>query len=399
MTHAIARSTRLLKLSTRAALPGLALLLAVQVADAADANDAAAPDHAPLPSKAGDFSLKVEPGVAVPLTTPQSQIFSPGAGQSIKAQWLLNRYLAIGPNATFIVLPTQAAQGESGTAWNLGVSVGLRRPHDLPDDAAFFGISPWIDVDALYVRTGPLDRPGYDVGVGLAAPIGRQRIFWVGPFARYLQILQIDRAGYDNHDAKVLSIGLSLEVTFGVERPADMVAGLETTRTVAFETKTNVCADRDGDGIPDSVDRCPDVAGTIDDYGCPPYKHIVVRPDKLELKEKIQFAWNAATLQQDSYPVLDEVVQALKDNNSFRVQVEGHTSSEGTDDHNQTLSEQRAQAVLDYLAAHGIAKDRLGSKGFSSSVPLDTNATAAGRENNRRVEFVVYFNIVNKGAN
>jgi OOP family OmpA-OmpF porin len=97
--------------------------------------------------------------------------------------------------------------------------------------------------------------------------------------------------------------------------------------------------------------------------------------------------------------VLDEVVQALKDNTSFRVEVEGHTSSEGTDDHNQTLSEQRAQAVLDYLAAHGIAKDRLGSKGFSSSVPVDTNATSAGRENNRRVEFVVYFNIVNKGAN
>jgi outer membrane protein OmpA-like peptidoglycan-associated protein len=80
------------------------------------------------------------------------------------------------------------------------------------------------------------------------------------------------------------------------------------------------------------------------------------------------------------------------------VQVEGHTSSEGSDDHNQTLSEKRAAAVLDYLEAHGIAKERLVSTGFASSVPVDTNATIAGRENNRRVEFVVHFIILNDGS-
>lgn len=92
--------------------------------------------------------------------------------------------------------------------------------------------------------------------------------------------------------------------------------------------------------------------------------------------------------------MLDEVVQALKDNTGFRVQVEGHADSSGAYDHNQTLSEQRATAVLEYLAAHGIANSRLASKGFSSSVPLDTNGTVAGRENNRRVEFVVSFVIL-----
>jgi hypothetical protein len=90
-----------------------------------------------------------------------------------------------------------------------------------------------------------------------------------------------------------------------------------------------------------------------------------------------------------------EVVQALNDNKSFRVQVEGHASSEGGDDHNQTLSEKRAEAVLNYLVTHGIDRERLASKGFGSSVPLDTNETIAGRENNRRVEFVVYFTILN----
>ena len=77
------------------------------------------------------------------------------------------------------------------------------------------------------------------------------------------------------------------------------------------------------------------------------------------------------------------------------MQVEGHASSEGGDEHNQTLSEQRAEAVLNYLVAHGVNGKRLVSKGFGSSVPLDTNETIAGRENNRRVEFVVYFTILN----
>lgn len=50
--------------------------------------------------------------------------------------------------------------------------------------------------------------------------------------------------------------------------------------------------------------------------------------------------------------------------------------------------------MLDYLASHGVSRDRLGAKGFSSSAPIDTNATAEGREKNRRVEFVVFFSIV-----
>jgi OOP family OmpA-OmpF porin len=90
------------------------------------------------------------------------------------------------------------------------------------------------------------------------------------------------------------------------------------------------------------------------------------------------------------------VVRALRDNPGFRVQVDGHASSEGSDAYNQTLSEQRADAVLGYLVAHGVASERVVAKGFSSSMPIDTNGTRAGRELNRRVEFVVEF-IILKG--
>lgn len=137
------------------------------------------------------------------------------------------------------------------------------------------------------------------------------------------------------------------------------------------------------------------MAGVVDEAGCPPYEKVAVLPDKIEVKQKIAFEWSSAQLTAESHGALDEVVRAMRANPAFRFEVEGHASSEGEESANQTLSEQRATAVVDYLVAHGIANDRLSSRGFSSSVPVSTNATAAGRESNRRVEFTVHFLIIN----
>jgi len=355
-------------LSATAAMIGAALLMLAPLARAAEA---AATGH--------DFALKVEPGIAFPLSDPQSQLFGVGGGVTLKALWSLNQYLDVGPSATFVALPAEASEGDSGTAWAFGGGLQLKRPHTPPGNDTLHAMSPWVDADALYVRTGELDRAGFAVAAGLSFPIGASRAFWIGPFARYFQIVQPERAGFDNRDAKILTVGVSVEMGRGVAARA-------------------VCPDRDKDGACDDVDRCPDVAGPTDNYGCPPYKRLVVKPDKLELKEKVFFEWDQAVIQEVSYPLLDDVVQALKDNRSFRVQVEGHTSSEGTYDYNQALSEKRAEAVLDYLVAHGIGKERLVSKGFSSSVPVASNVTEAGREQNRRVEFIVHFIILNDGS-
>lgn len=345
-----------------------------------------------LPAQPGDFALKIETGLVIPLTTPQASLFAVGGSQTVKALWTLTPWLDLGPSVSFLALPTQANLANPGTAWSFGGSVRIKRPHHAE---TVLGISPWLDVDALYVRTGPLNRPGFAAAIGAAIPLGEKRVFWLGPFARYSQIIQLDRPGYDNHDAKMFTIGLSLEIGNGVER--EKVAQEVRTINTTTNTESFSCPDKDTDGIPDNVDHCPEVAGPMDFWGCPAYKKIVIKKDKLELKEKLYFAWNAALLDSQSNDTLDEVVLALKQNKNFRVQVEGHTSSEGTDDHNQTLSEARAQAVLDYLVAHGVGKDRLIAKGFASAVPLDTNKTAEGRENNRRVEFVVNFIIINEG--
>jgi outer membrane protein OmpA-like peptidoglycan-associated protein len=377
-------------LSARAAITAAALL---QFSPIAQASEVEASGYKPLPARIGDFALKVEPGVALALTDPQARIFKTGGGETIKALWVVNEFMDVGPSATFLTLPTEASGGEAGTAWAFGGSLRFRRPRNATQ--TFLAISPWADADVLYVRTGERNRPGFAAAAGVSVPIGRARVFWIGPFVRYLQIMQRERAGFDNNDAKILSIGVSLEFGLGVERERAVVAA---TQVRTIDRETFFCPDRDQDGVPDNVDHCPDVAGPMDNWGCPAYKKLVVKKDKLELKEKLYFAWDQAVLQDESFPMLDEVVQALNDNKSFRVQVEGHASSEGAYDHNQTLSEKRAEAVLDYLVVHGIDKGRLFAKGFGSSVPLDTNATIAGRENNRRVEFVVYFTILTEGS-
>lgn len=352
---------------------------------------------APSATAVADFSFELQPGVAVPLSAPQSEVYDVGGSQSVKLRFGLTPFLDIGPTVSVMVLPAAADDDESGIGWGLGGGARLKRPHDAE---SAFGASPWLDVDLLYMRTGDLHRPAFDAAIGVSVPVGRSRIFWVGPFVRYLHITQAEDDGFDSRDAKLLSFGVSLEVSTGIAEPHEhehhppvpIVASASAEAAVACAPTT--CADRDGDGILDRVDRCPDVAGTAGTFGCPEYQKLVIRPGKLELRDRLYFALDEATLDPASFPVLDEAADALKANTAFKVQIDGHSDSTGGEAHNQSLSERRARAVRDYLVARGVAAERLTWKGFSSSQPADTNKTVAGRDNNRRVEFVVAFIIL-----
>ena len=362
-----------------------------------------------------DWGLKLEPGMAAAAGDPQARLFGPGFGLSLKGLIGINRYLDAQAGITYVGLSSRAGAptDDIGGAWGYGAGLRLKRPHDLTR-----AYSPWIDGDVMYVRTGDLNRFGYSIGAGLSAALDEDRRFWLGPFVRYLQIVQGDRAGADNTDAKIFIVGASLEFGSAHRRPTappiecapavSRAAGdrdgdgvlddVDKCPDQAGPKATWGCPDRDGDGVADLGDICPDAPGPVENHGCPYYQKLVVTPNKLELKEKILFAWDKATIEPQSYPLLDEVAQALKDNKTFRVRIEGHTDSSGPETHNQTLSEERARAVLDYLATHGVAPDRLAFKGFSSSQPRDRNDTEAGREANRRVEFVVELVIVNDGS-
>jgi len=150
--------------------------------------------------------------------------------------------------------------------------------------------------------------------------------------------------------------------------------------------------DTDGDGIPDRFDSCPTEPGPPENNGCPLKKKslVVITREKLVIKDKVYFNTGQATIQKRSNILLDEVARIIKERPEIpKVVVEGHTDSTGKYESNVKLSERRAEAVRTYLVKKGVQADRLEAKGFGPDRPVASNDTAAGREANRRVEFVI----------
>ena len=148
--------------------------------------------------------------------------------------------------------------------------------------------------------------------------------------------------------------------------------------------------DRDGDKIADKDDRCPDEPGTVENHGCPHKMGgglIVVRRDRIELKQQIHFQPNRARILSDSFDVLREVAQALKEAPAANVRIEGHTDNVGKRSQNLSLSQERADAVKDFLVKEGVPGGQLKSIGYGQKRPIASNSTRAGRTLNRRVEF------------
>lgn len=150
------------------------------------------------------------------------------------------------------------------------------------------------------------------------------------------------------------------------------------------------CPDKDGDGVKDVDDKCPDVPGPASNKGCP----LVNEEAKKKLAfaaRNIQFETGKATIKPVSYKVLDEVASILKEYDYYDVNVDGHTDNVGKPDANLKLSQDRAAAAVAYLVSKGISPSRLVAKGYGDTQPTADNKTAAGRAQNRRVEFNLLF--------
>lgn len=145
--------------------------------------------------------------------------------------------------------------------------------------------------------------------------------------------------------------------------------------------------DSDGDGVPDYLDKCPGTpAGVkVDATGCP--KTILDQSVTSWSFDNIYFAIDKADITPASFGVLNDIVDAFKQTPHLKVVVEGHTDITGSHAHNMKLSQRRAQAVVDYLVAKGIAPSRLTTAGFGPDRPVADNKTVEGRAKNRRVQF------------
>ncbi len=190
-----------------------------------------------------DLALRAEPGVAGPLTDPQRKVFGVGGGAALTGALSLARFLDLQVGGGFLTFATSA--GDPAMVVDVGAGARLKRPHGARS------LCPWLDANALYVRSGALDRFGFTVGAGVDYPLGAERRVWLGAYARYLQVVQEPaRAGFDNTDAKILIGGLSIEVGGSFHAGAGG-------------------HDLDGDGVPDTADRCPTLAGVRANGGCP----------------------------------------------------------------------------------------------------------------------------------
>lgn len=321
----------------------------------------------------GRLTLRVEPGIAVAVTEPQSSRFGPGGYIAVKPEVTAGHYFGFGPSLSVVALSSSISGIDTGTAFGLGGFFRVKRPHDEKNTGSgLSAVSPWVDADVKLVATGPLDRFGWSVGGGLAVPTSEARNVWIGPFVRYESVFQADKPGFNSNSAKIVVVGLSFE--FGASAPK-------------------------------KVAKVP----------CPPVEPVVVvvvtpvptpTPDPapvprgettVEYKQTVQFAWDSPVLDDTATSHLNDVVKQLTSSNSFEaIKIEGHASSEGTVEHNDVLSLNRAKAVVDFLVTHGVPREKLSATGFGSRVPVATNSTEAGRVLNRRSEFVVKFVVVNE---
>ncbi|MBN2634416.1 MAG: OmpA family protein, partial [Bacteroidales bacterium] len=112
----------------------------------------------------------------------------------------------------------------------------------------------------------------------------------------------------------------------------------------------------------------------------------------VEFSSNVLFAFDKSDLSADAKTSLDKLVKVLNSYPDTNIEVQGHTDSKGSVAYNQNLSEQRAAVVSGYLSDKNITAGRLTIKGFGENAPKYDNATADGRTQNRRVEFLISAN-------
>lgn len=248
-----------------------------------------------------------------------------------------------------------------------------------------FSTKFWAGLDLRYQYGGALElddiKQDNNVNVlGGGVTAGYQALPFLGFSANYGAILAGDNEARSNMfrisavfiyvNTKKLKARANPAATIPVEGvPAAAALSAETVNPAPVIT-ASVGVDTDNDGIPDSIDKCPRLAGIADNMGCP--------------EMIIYYSTAVDTLNTEDKLALDKIVAFLQNNPEVRIIIEGHTSTQGAAEFNQRLSEKRAANSLKYLLAKGIAQWRLKSIGYGDQFPVGDNSIEEGRAKSRR---------------
>jgi OOP family OmpA-OmpF porin len=121
--------------------------------------------------------------------------------------------------------------------------------------------------------------------------------------------------------------------------------------------------------------------------GLPTDEECVSEINRILSEHKINFEPGSAQITSDGRETLDKIAERMKDCSDFAMEVGGHTDSQGREEMNLSLSKDRAQAIISALMARRVLTGNLNAVGYGETVPIGDNATEAGREANRRIEF------------
>ncbi len=146
--------------------------------------------------------------------------------------------------------------------------------------------------------------------------------------------------------------------------------------------------DTDGDGINDEEDKCPTRSGPASNQGCPEIAKEVIEKVNMAAKN-VFFATGSYKLLAKSFKSLNDVAAIMAADESLILDIDGHTDEVGSNESNQTLSDNRAASVREYLISKGVGETRMKSTGYGEEKPIADNKTAAGRAKNRRTEMTV----------
>ena len=152
--------------------------------------------------------------------------------------------------------------------------------------------------------------------------------------------------------------------------------------------------DNDKDGIPDKDDKCPNEPETYngfeDEDGCPDKGRVIVRKGKIEILDKIYFETDKDVIKEVSFPLLDAIAATIKGHPEIAlIEIQGHADERGDDEHNLDLTDRRAHSVMRALEDRGVELGRLKARGYGETKPVCRQHNEDCWSKNRRVEFII----------
>lgn len=303
--------------------------------------------------------LRVEPGAAFFVSASQQARYGPaGAAVGARADVPLWRFLSAELGGGYLVFPFPAAP-DTPPGGALALGAGLRatfRP-------------AWLEAAGHLVVSGANLRFGYELGAG--GDLGKVGPISIGPYVRFLHVIQPPTPLQDPTSPMVLSAGVSLSVILGAPEPAPVVAEAPA-KPPAKPRVVSASQIASGDDL------------------------VVLTHDKIQIKaptrfETINFEPGTAQIARESFLLLATVAKVMFLHPEIRrVRIEGHTDSVGSREANRDLSSRRADAVRKHLVeVNGVEPERLEAVGYGPDQPVAGNDTPDGRAQNRRVEFVI----------